>query len=103
MAVGGQLGIDRIFADTMPGKKADVSGNCRVNATVAVAGDGIDDSPALGYADVGIAMMEEADVARKTADVVLTEDDLWKLIAAIDISGALRFLRDGFVRTCRRC
>src|SRR5205823_6557941 len=87
MAVGSRLGIDRIFAETMPADKADIVRQLQSEGrTVAMVGDGINDSPALAYADVGIAMKEGADVARETADVVLMEDNLWKLIAAIDIS-----------------
>jgi len=86
-AVGARIGIDRIFADTMPADKADIVRRLQGEGrTVAMVGDGINDSPALAYADVGIAMKEGADVARETADIVLMEDSLWKLIAAIDIS-----------------
>lgn len=98
MAVGGHLGIDRVFADTMPADKADIVRQLQSEGrTVAMVGDGINDSPALAYADVGIAMKEGADVARETADVVLMEDNLWKLIAAIDISrNAIHLIRQNY-------
>ena len=97
-AVGGRLGIDRIFADTMPADKAEIVRRIQSEGkTVAMVGDGINDSPALAYADVGIAMKEGADVARETADVVLMEDNLWKLIAAIDISkNAMRLIHQNY-------
>jgi Cu2+-exporting ATPase len=97
-AVAGRLGIDRIFADTMPADKADIVRQLQQDGrTVAMVGDGINDSPALAYADVGIAMKEGADVARETADVVLMEDNLWKLIGAIDISkNAIRLIHQNY-------
>jgi manganese/zinc-transporting P-type ATPase C len=86
-AVARQLGIEECFAETLPSSKADIVQDLqRQGRVVAMVGDGINDSPALAFADVGIAMKHGADVARETADVVLMEDNLWKLIAAIEIS-----------------
>lgn len=86
-AVARQLGIEECFAETLPSSKAEIVQDLqRRGRTVAMVGDGINDSPALAYADVGIAMKHGADVARETADVVLMEDNLWKLITAIEIS-----------------
>lgn len=97
-AVAGHLGIDRVFAETMPSDKADIVRQLQAEGhVVGMVGDGINDSPALAYADVGIAMLEGADVARETADVVLMEDNLWKLITAIDISrNAMRLIHQNY-------
>jgi Cu2+-exporting ATPase len=100
-AVARQLGIEECFAETLPSNKAemvqDLQGRGHV---VAMVGDGINDSPALAYADVGIAMKHGADVARETADVVLMEDNLWKLISAIEISrGAMARIKQNYAIT----
>jgi len=86
-AVAARLGLDRFFSDILPAEKAEIVQRLqREGRTVAMVGDGINDSPALSYADVGIAMKNGAEVAREAADVVLMEENLWKLISAIDIS-----------------
>ena len=86
-SVGRRLGLTRQFADMLPADKAEVIQQFqRDGHRVAMVGDGINDSPALSFADVGIAMKHGAEVARESADVVLMEDSLWKLVKAIDIS-----------------
>jgi Cu2+-exporting ATPase len=97
-AVGARLGLSRQFADMLPVDKAEViqqfqrSGN-----VVAMVGDGINDSPALSFADVGIAMKHGAEVARESADVVLMEDSLWKLVKAVEISrGAVSLIKQNY-------
>ncbi len=97
-AVAHQLGIDHCFAETLPADKAEMVRDLqRRGHIVAMVGDGINDSPALAYADVGIAMKHGADVARETADIVLMEDDLWKLILAIKISrGAMARIKQNY-------
>jgi len=85
--VAQRLGIDRSHSETMPTDKAEIVRQLQQDGhSVAMVGDGINDSPALSYADVGIAMKNGEDVAHEAADVILMEENLWKLIQALDIS-----------------
>jgi Cu2+-exporting ATPase len=97
-AVGARLGLSRQFADMLPADKAEVIQNFqRAGHRVAMVGDGINDSPALSFADVGIAMKHGAEVARESADVVLMEDSLWKLVKAVEISrGAVGLIKQNY-------
>jgi Cu2+-exporting ATPase len=97
-AVGRRLGLSRQFADMLPADKAEVIQQYqREGNVVAMVGDGINDSPALSFADVGIAMKHGAEVARESADVVLMEDSLWKLVKAVEISrGAVGLIRQNY-------
>src|SRR5262249_21477023 len=86
-AVGRRLGLTRCFSDMLPtDKAAAIQELQRSGNVVAMVGDGINDSPALSYADVGIAMKHGAEVAHESAHVVLMEDSLWKLVKAVQIS-----------------
>jgi Cu2+-exporting ATPase len=86
-AVAKRLGLTRHVADTLPADKAEyVQQLRREGRVVAMVGDGINDSPALSFADVGIAMKHGAQVAHESANIVLMEDNLWKLVKAIEIS-----------------
>jgi Cu2+-exporting ATPase len=85
--VATDLGIDRYIAEVFPGHKADVVKDLQQQGyKVAVVGDGINDSPALAFADVGIAVEGGTQVAQDTAHVTLLHGGLWKIPAAIDIS-----------------
>ena len=97
-AVGARIGVTRQFSDMMPSDKADVIMSLRRQGkVVAMVGDGINDSVALTYADVGIAMRHGAEIAHESADVVLMEDSLWKLVQAIELSrGAGRLMRQNY-------
>lgn len=86
-AVSKRLGIDSFVADMLPSEKAEVIKELqRKGHIVAMVGDGINDSPALSYADVGVAMKHGAEATHESADVVLMEDSLHKLVEAIEIS-----------------
>ena len=90
LAVGRQVGIDEIHADLMPDDKLTLIRRLQEEGyVVAMAGDGINDAPALVAADVGVAMGSAgADVAIETADIALVGDDLSKLPEAIALSRA---------------
>ena len=97
-AVCRDIGLTDHFADMLPVDKASVIGELqRRGRRVAMVGDGINDSPALSFADVGIAMKHGAEVTHESADVILMEDSLWKLVQAVEISqGAVRLIRQNY-------
>ena len=95
LAVARRLGIDRVEAEVLPREKAEqVERLQREGRKVAMAGDGINDAPALARADVGIAMGTGTDVAIESADVVLVKGDLRGIVRARRLSrGTMRNIR----------
>jgi Cu+-exporting ATPase len=86
-AVARELGIDQVIAEVLPDGKAEAVSQLQAGgARVAMAGDGINDAPALATADVGIAMGTGADVAIESADVTLVKGDLRGLATARRLS-----------------
>jgi len=87
--MAGQVGIDEVIADVLPQEKA---GKIRAlqakGRTVVMAGDGINDAPALAQADVGIAMATGTDIAIESAGITLLKGDIKKVAEAITLSRA---------------
>ncbi len=88
-SVAGELGIDEVHAGLRPEDKlALIEGLQKKGATVAMAGDGINDAPALAKADVGIAMGTGADVAMESAGLTLLKGDLRGVVRAVKLARA---------------
>ncbi len=86
-AIAGEVGIDDYFAEALPKDKAEAVQRVQsVGGVVAMVGDGINDSPALKSADIGIAMGNGTDIAMDSADIVLSKGDLRLVSTAIDLS-----------------
>lgn len=88
-AVAGRLGIDEVIAEVLPAAKESVIRRLQEEgSTVAMAGDGINDAPALARAHVGIAMGHGSDIAMESAPVTLVKGELTGIVSAILLSKA---------------
>ncbi len=89
-AVAAKVGVDEYHAEVLPEDKANfIRAEKEAGRTVIMVGDGVNDSPALSEADVGIAISDGAAIAREIADITVSADDLFALVSLKSISLAL--------------
>ena len=95
-SIARQIGVDEVLSGAFPENKADLVKELKQQGyTVAVVGDGINDSPALAHADVAISLKGGTHAAREHADVVLTDDNLLRVAQAIDIArGSMHLIKE---------
>ena len=90
-AIAKQVGVDHFFAEVLPEDKANFVQQAKAKGhTVVMIGDGINDSPALSAADIGIAINSGAAIAREIADVTIKADSLEELVALKAIANAMQ-------------
>ena len=85
--VGKELGITKVISNVIPSEKADMIKKLKEeNNYVMMCGDGINDSPALANADIGVSVKSGTDIAMDSSDVILTKNDLNSIVKLINIS-----------------
>lgn len=86
-AVGKSLGITEVFSDVKPEDKLKIISDLQKESiTVAMIGDGVNDSPALAQADVAISMSDGSDIAIESSDIVLLKGDIGKVAEAVNLA-----------------
>ena len=89
-AIAEQIGVDQYRAEVLPADKAGFIADLKKKGhTVIMVGDGINDSPALSEANVGIAISDGAAIAREIADITIAAENLWELVTLRDLARSL--------------
>ena len=89
-AVAARVGVDEYHSEVLPEEKAAyVEARKAAGETVIMVGDGINDSPALSAASVGVAVSDGAEIAREIADITISENNLWGLVTLKQLSNLL--------------
>lgn len=89
-AIAERVGVDRFYAEVLPEEKARfIQAEKAKGNTVVMIGDGVNDSPALSSADVGIAISNGAAIAREIADITISENDLRSIVTLRKLSAAM--------------
>lgn len=89
-SIAGRVGVDEYYAEVLPEDKTKfIEREKRQGRTVMMIGDGINDSPALSAADVGIAISDGAEIAREVADVTIGADSLYEIVTLKALGNAL--------------
>ena len=89
-AIAKRVGVDEYYSEVLPEDKASYIEKQKVNGnTVIMVGDGINDSPALSAANVGIAISDGAEIAREIADITIAADDLNEIVTLKKLSNEL--------------
>ena len=95
-AIAKRVGVDEYYSEVLPEDKAGfVEREKAAGRKVIMVGDGINDSPALSVADVGIAISDGAEIAREIADIMVSSDDLYQIVT-------LKMLSDGLMKRIRK-
>lgn len=90
-AIARQVGVDQYFSEVLPEDKAEYVQKAKAEGhTVVMIGDGINDSPALSAADIGIAINSGAAIAREIADITIKADSLEELVQLKSIANAMQ-------------
>lgn len=85
--IANDIGITKVIANVLPSEKADIIKKLKQeNKNVMMCGDGINDSPALANADIGVSVNSGTDIAMDSSDVILTKNDLYSIINLMNIS-----------------
>ena len=99
--VAQKMGIDSYFAEILPEDKANIVNFLQKNGHVLMVGDGINDAPALAFADVGVALGgRRTDIAVESSDITINSDNPTKLMDALELGqNTMRLIRQNFTAT----